>query len=556
MTETRIIPNYVFDKKTGWRIDIPSFIIPGTRVLCLYRVSSDQQLYHNEKDEADIPMQRKACRKFCEEMGWTLVCELQEEGISGYKVRAENRDKVQQIKEYAKAQKFDILLVFMFDRIGRIADETPFVVEWLIKNGIRVWSAKEGEQKIESHADKLVNYIRFWQADGESEKTSMRTSNSMGILASEGFFTGGTVAYGYRNVRKGRTNKHRQEVTDLEVVEEEAYVVQTMFRLASVEGYGAQRLANYLNANGFKNRSGKNWHPATIQSMLRNVLYIGIIRSGTSRSPVVEELRIVDDKTFETVQAMLEARSRKNEPIRSTPLNTRGDSLLAGNVFCGHCGARLCITTSGQGRPRKDGTDSRRIRYTCQTKSRTHGDCDGQTGYTVQKLDRDIEIIVLSILNRVRKLSRSEVMALCYDHDTKNKKAFVKKAEKDLAQAETAITRLQEEVAKAMFGQSEFSPQILNNTIKAQEQRCEELREALNTAERELAADEAKLMEIGSLYNDMLDWAFAYGKASQSAKKVIISHLIERVDVYRGYKLKIKFRIGIEQFLLSVAAIA
>ena len=66
------------------------------------------------------------------------------------------------------------LLVFMFDRIGRIADETPFVVEWFVKNGIRVWSAKEGEQRFESHTDKLTNYIRFWQADGESEKTSIR----------------------------------------------------------------------------------------------------------------------------------------------------------------------------------------------------------------------------------------------------------------------------------------------------------------------------------------------------------------------------------------------
>lgn len=27
------------------------------------------------------------------------------------------------------------LLVFMFDRIGRIADETPFVVEWFVKSG-------------------------------------------------------------------------------------------------------------------------------------------------------------------------------------------------------------------------------------------------------------------------------------------------------------------------------------------------------------------------------------------------------------------------------------
>ena len=62
----------------------------------------------------------------------------------------------------------------MFDRIGRIDDETPFVVEWFVRQGIRVWSVNEGEQRFESHVDKLMNYIRFWQASGESEKTSLR----------------------------------------------------------------------------------------------------------------------------------------------------------------------------------------------------------------------------------------------------------------------------------------------------------------------------------------------------------------------------------------------
>ena len=145
MNQTSIIPNHVsenalFDKDTGWRIDIPSCIEPGTRVLCLYRVSTDKQLYQTDNNEADIPMQRKRCRKYCESMDWTIVCELQEEGVSGHKVRAENRDKIQLIKEYAKQKKFDILLVFMFDRIGHISDETPFVVEWFVRNGIRVWS--------------------------------------------------------------------------------------------------------------------------------------------------------------------------------------------------------------------------------------------------------------------------------------------------------------------------------------------------------------------------------------------------------------------------------
>lgn len=556
MKETSIFPNYVFDKATGWRMDIPSFIAPGTRVLCLYRVSTGQQLYRTENNEADIPMQKKRCRQFAEQMGWTIVCELQEEGVSGHKVRAENRDKIQHIKEYAAKGKFDILLVFMFDRIGRISDETPFVVEWFIRNGIRVWSATEGEQRIESHTDRLTNFIRYWQADGESQKTSVRTANSLHILTEEGCYTGGTCAYGYTAVKQGRTNKKRQAVNDLVICEEEAYIVRLIFKKAATEGFGAQRIANFLNENGYKNRSGKNWHPSSINGMLRNILYIGILRSGESRSEVQEHLRIVDDKTFDTVRRMLAVRSRQNEAIRSAPINTRGNSLLAGNVFCGHCGARLCITTSGQGRPRQDGSDARRVRYACQTKSRTHGECNGQTGYTVHILDEKIDAIVRGVLSKAKRMTRTEIMMACYNNDVMGKKELARKTEKDLAQAEKGLQNLTQELQKILRGESQFTPQMLNVAYAEQEQRCIELRETLSRLQQELENDEGKLQEISNFYDDMLEWAFAYDNASIDAKKMIVSQLIDRVYVFRDYKLQIKFNMSIEQFLISLVGAA
>ncbi len=64
----------------------------GTRVYCLYRISTSQQVDHNEKDQADIPMQRLECHRFAERVGWTIIHEEQEEGVSGHKVRAANRD--------------------------------------------------------------------------------------------------------------------------------------------------------------------------------------------------------------------------------------------------------------------------------------------------------------------------------------------------------------------------------------------------------------------------------------------------------------------------------
>ena len=72
------------------------------RVCCLYRVSTGKQVDYDSNNEADIPMQRKACHKFANEMGWEIVHEEQEDGVSGHKVRAEDRDKIQNIMELAR----------------------------------------------------------------------------------------------------------------------------------------------------------------------------------------------------------------------------------------------------------------------------------------------------------------------------------------------------------------------------------------------------------------------------------------------------------------------
>ena len=36
------------------------------RVECLYRVSTTKQVDHDDQNQADIPVQRKACREFAE----------------------------------------------------------------------------------------------------------------------------------------------------------------------------------------------------------------------------------------------------------------------------------------------------------------------------------------------------------------------------------------------------------------------------------------------------------------------------------------------------------
>ena len=530
----------------------------GRRVQCLYRVSTEQQVTYNDKKQPDIPMQRKSCHKFSDQMDWVIVFEDQEEGISGHKVRAENRDKIQLIKERAKKKLFDILLVFMFDRIGRIADETPFVVEWFVKNGIRVWSTEEGEQRFESHTDKLTNYIRFWQADGESEKTSIRTSVSMGQLIEDGFYTGGTCPYGYRLVNKGRKNKRGQDVLDPEINVEEAAVVKIIFYKYVFEGYGSQRIATYLREQGIKNRSGKNWHEASIRNILCNPAYTGILRSGNSVSKVLPYLIIIDGETFDMAQKIREERNKKAAERKGVPLNTKGQSLLAGNVYCGHCGSRLNLTTNGKYDKRADGSTSttKRIRYTCYGKTRKVTDCDGQTGYTMHILDGIIESMILRIFRQMSTVSKQEIIESRFQEKIAERQAILRKAKSEYTKVYQELETLKNEVIKAIHGESAFTPKLLGGMIEEAEQKCEEAKMAYGEAQTQLDSEQAMWNELANSYNDIITWSEMYDSAGIEAKKMIVASLIERIDVFRDYKVRIKFSIAAEQFLrgLNIAA--
>lgn len=523
------------------------------RVCCLYRVSTDRQVDYNDKNQADIPMQRRECHQFCDKMGWVIVHEEQEDGVSGHKVRAENRDKLQIIKGLAKQDKFDILLVFMFDRIGRIADETPFVVEWFVKNGVRVWSTQEGEQRFDNHTDKLLNYIRFWQADGESEKTSIRTKTALGQLVEDGYFKGGVAPYGYDLVKGGRVNKRKHETYELRVNEAEAAVVRTIFEKYVSEGYGAQRIASYLNEQGYRARSGKMWHHASIRGMICNSTYTGVLRSGESHSEILPYLQIVSPEDFERAQFIRTNRADSAAHECHVPQNTRGQSLLAGNVYCGHCGARLTLTTNGKAYPCKDDPNRvvKRVRYICYGKTRKQTDCDGQTGYTAHILDEIVDKLVRRVFQQMKELPRDEIINIRYKEQLNERKVLLRVSRLEYSKAATELETLRGEVIKSIRGESAFPPELLNSLIKEAEEKCTEAKAHYDAAQKACGEGETILKELKEQYNDIIQWAQMYDHGSPEAKKMVVNNLIRRIEVYRGYKLHVDFNVAVEQFGIS-----
>ncbi len=460
---------------------------------------------------------------------------------------AKDRDAIQEIQRDALAGKFDILLVFMFDRLGRRDDETPFVVEWFLKNGIEVWSAMEGQQRFDNHVDKLLNYIRYWQASGESIKTSMRVKTRMEQLTQERHYTGGGVPYGYRLEQQGRINKKNRSVFDLTVDEAEAEIVKLIFQKYVVEGYGAYRLCKYLTEQGVRGRKGKNIPTTSINRMIKNRIYTGVICNGECESDVIPELKIIDEAVFQRAQELMEKRTTHHNDV---PLNTRGQSLLVGNVFCGHCGSRLTLTTSGRKRMRKDGTIHRetRARYQCHYNVRHPGECDGQSGYGVTKLDDIVNKIVRMQFERIKSEPPQDLIQRQSAKEIELAKAKLKLAQEQLHQKQEEYETLRAETVKVLQGKSRLNVDLLNSLVDETKEAIGSLDTQVQAAQEELENRIASTEIVRQEYAQLVSWADMYDKCTFEAKKMILAQFIKAIYVRRDYEIEIEFNVSFEEF--------
>lgn len=176
-----------------------------------------------------------------------------------------------------------------------------------------MWSVNEGEQRMDNHLDKLMNYIRFWQANGESQKTSARVKTRLNQMTMDGKFTGGVAPFGYKLIKSGEINKKGKELMDIVVDDDEAVIVKKIFDMTVKEGYGSYRMADYLNSHGIRTHNNSKFQCNTVNRILKNRLYCGYFVSGGVESPYIEKLQIIDENVFDQAQFILKQRSSKNE---------------------------------------------------------------------------------------------------------------------------------------------------------------------------------------------------------------------------------------------------
>lgn len=489
------------------------------RVNCLLRVSSRQQLRGD-----DIPVQRSECRNYIDSHeDWYFQKEYVEKAVSGFKTALKDRDILQEILADAKSESFDVLLVYMSDRIGRKEDESPFFVTTLNKLGIEVWSVKEGQIKTQEHIDKLLNYIRFWQAEGESRKTGARVKDAQETFVRAGKFVGGYAPFGYRLEYSGAISNHGRALKKLVVNEEQIPIIEKIYDYAVRFQYGDLKIAKALNEE--KIPAPKDiWKAGTIARILQNPVYMGYLaynrrkrneKNGRlERIPMEQwilsnlpnpELVIVPETIWWQAQKLREARRPTCQAgtERGTTCQTEtaipritatGQLTLLGLVYCGSCGGRLTngskynYWTTRAGEKRKSYVG----RYRCLNQAIGSLQCSGKPGYAAKELETIVTEVVIRCLchfpavdvtEKVQEVRREKLQQQRKEQERRRREK--QRLQKEKQELERDREVLQKEIPAALRGESSFSPEQLALLLAQKEEQIRNIEQVIEAVGEE-----------------------------------------------------------------------
>ena len=535
------------------------------RVRTLLRVSSRQQLHDD-----DIPIQRAEAEQFISKhVDWIFDKEYLEKGISAYHNGVEDREVLQEIMQDAKQGAFDILLAYMSDRIGR-QEEYSFYVAELNRLGIEVWTIKDGQLKTEEHIDKLLNYIRFWQNEGESKKTGMRVHDTMVEMVKEGKFVGGKAPYGYKLFLSGEISNHGRALHKLVIVPEQAEIVRMIFAYAVNKGMGFQKIAKTLNETGIAAPTISEWKAGTIRSILMNPVYMGYVaynrrKSGRENYTHLDrkdwtyakeqnpDLMIVSQEVWERAQEIREARKKKiNESKQATnelymeqynvPFATRGRLALTGLVSCGYCGAKLKNTgyanhwtckTTGEKKVSYVG------RYGCPNQ------CKQRSSYSQDYLESIVFSAAENYLDNLKKIDISTEIEEMQQQQSKNIHREMKDLDKELKSLDIDICTLEDKLPEAIRGEFAFSADKLSSMIGEKETRKKELEKVRNRLQAQLEELFIKQEDMKQFIELIPNWRELFEESDVPTKRMLLSALIDRIIVTDD-EINIKFKISLD----------
>lgn len=467
-----------------------------------------------------------------------------------------------------------LLIVFKADRLSRNALEYPVVIDRFRRIGCQVWSVKDAPGgkllALDTQMDKFVRFLEGWQAETESQNTSIRVSEAMQQLARQGRWSGGPVPYGYR-LNEGRRPK--SDLPALVIDPEQAEVIRRMAGLYLDQRMGCLRIARELNRLLVPHPSGRPWDDQRVRRILQNPLIAGLPAYGRNRAsgrhfsrknpydldqfivprdpsgnlrPAAHYQILPLDRWLQLLAAMQTARGDAPRRHMLTARQRGAGALLTGLLYCGHCGARLSADANTYKNRRADGTVAagRRLYYLCQThlhQGRRY--CEGQRTYGCKRLE---QVVTHQLEMLLSLLDRQELASMLRTHAHPPNGEQLRLAEAELKKADRVLegwlARMDAYLADPEA--SPFTEEMLIGKICEARQRRESLAANLNRLEP--GREPARTAVLPQ------SWWQSFQEVGKEEQKLLLRELVDRIIVRRE-GVEIRFAVPLDSLGLAHA---
>jgi site-specific DNA recombinase len=449
------------------------------------RVSSDQQ-----KENKTIDSQVDELRSFAEEHGYVVPEEyvFKDEGYSGAILV---RPGLERLRDLSAEGQIQAVLIYSPDRLSRNYAYQVVLMDEFASCGTEVLFVNS--PKADTPEEALLLQLQGMISEYERAMIKERCRRGKRFKAKSGVVNVLCGApYGYKYIKKTDVTAAWYEIN-----EEQALVVQEVFRLYAEEFLSIGAITRDLNARKVPTRKGiSKWERSTVWGMLRNPAYSGKACYGktehTERQRITKPLRakggyvtqngcnrekpreewieisvppIVAQSIFDIVQERL-----KNNKLHSQR-NTKVETLLQGMMVCSQCGYSLYRTfteTSAKKRIyyyRCFGSDTYRFEFgkKCTCKPVRQDYLDNKVWEQIVALLEDPTLIQREVSKRVEETRKASPVI--------KQKALIEKQKAKLSQS---MDKLLDAYQEGLI------------TIAQLRKRMPELQKRVNTTEKEL----------------------------------------------------------------------
>ena len=529
-----------------------------TKVYTYTRVSTAMQI-----DGYSLDAQKARMKAYADFNDYQIVGEYEDAGKSGKSI--EGRASFCRMMEDIKSGKDGVayVLVFKLSRFGRNAADVLSTLQVMQDFGVNLICVEDG---IDSSKDAGKLMISVLSAVAEIERENIRVQTMEGRIqkAREGRWNGGFAPYGYRLVDGV-----------LQINEDEAPAIRTIFEQYVNTDTGANGLSKYLETHGFQKLARQNgtsplFSATLIRAILKNPVYCGKIAFGRRKLEKIHGTRneyhqvpqenyllvdglhkgIVSEELWNAAQVKLLAQSKRYEPVNRS--KTEQAHLLSALVKCPVCGAGMYSNKCTK--RKKDGTPYKSFSYySCKHRKMQRGQkCDFNKQIQEEVLDNAVVEVIIKLVSNPKFAAMMQ--------EKINSKVDTTAIEQEIAAAEKMLRQYYSVKSKIMEEIDTLDPDERHYIIRKSDldERLYKMYDKIEEAENNLMDARAKKQAIeadkitgDNIYKVLVCFEKLYNVMNPLERKKLMEHLISEIQICperqpNGQWLKsIKFRLPI-----------